>query len=320
MPNNEAFDIPIPLTIPVMKHSFLSWLRSAALLPLATLMCAAEPAVSANPFFAMDTALRDSKLKSADDQAALLKELGYAGIGASGYLSDEFMAAFERRGLKVFNTYLTLDFDSATPGVDPKLKDLIARLKGRDTALWLAIGKVSRDGMSLQPSDPAGDAIVVPRLSELADLARASGVRIALYPHTAFWVERVDDALRVVEKVKQPNVGATFNLCHWLKVEGDRDPKPVLKAALPHLFFVSINGADHGDTRTMDWNRLIQPLGTGSFEVGGLLRVLKELGYAGPVGFQGYGIQGDSREILAKTMLAWRQLFKPMAHAPEPPE
>lgn len=292
-----------------MNHPIPSCFGSAAFLLLATLICAAEPAAPANPFFAMDTALRDNTLRSsADAQATLLKELGYAGIGASGHLTDEFLAAFDRQGLKVFNTYLTLDFDSAKPGLDPKLNDLVARLKGRDTALWLAINNVSRDGARLKPSDPAGDEIVVPRVLELADLARASGVRIALYPHTAFWVERVDDALRVVGKVKQANVGATFNLCHWLKVEGDRDPKPVLKAALPHLFFVTLNGADHGDTRTMDWKRLIQPLGSGSYEVGGLLRVLKELDYSGPVGFQGFGIQGDSRGILAKTMVAWRQL------------
>lgn len=301
-----------------MKHPILSRFGSAAFLLLATLTRAAEPTAPANPFFAMDTALRDSKLRSsADAQAALLKELGYAGIGASGYLSDEYMAAFDRQGLKVFNTYLTLDFDSATPGVDPQLKDLVARLKGRDTALWLAIGKVTRDGTKLKPSDPAGDEIVVPRLSELAGLARASGVRTALYPHAAFWLERVDDALRVAGKVQQANVGATFNLCHWLKVEGDRDPKPVLKAAMPHLFFVSINGADDGDTRSMDWKRLIQPLGNGSYEVGRLLRVLKELDYSGPVGFQGYGIAGDSREILATTMAAWRQLVTPPAPAPE---
>jgi sugar phosphate isomerase/epimerase len=279
-------------------------------------MCAAAPA---NPFFAMDTALSSGKLRgSADDQAALLKDLGYAGIGASGYLSDEYLAAFERRGLKVFNTYLTLDFDSAKPGVEPQLKDLVARMKGRDTALWLAIGNVQRDGVKLKPSDPAGDDVVVPRLVELAGLARAGGVRIALYPHNAFWLERVDDALRLVGKVKLANVGATFNLCHWLKVEGDRDPKPVLKAALPHLFFVTVNGADHGDTRTMNWNRLIRPLGQGSYEVGGLLRTLKELDYSGPVGFQGYGIPGDSRQILAQTMAAWQQIGKPTEPAPGP--
>ncbi|MCU0781285.1 MAG: sugar phosphate isomerase/epimerase [Akkermansiaceae bacterium] len=296
-----------------MKHSIRSRFASAAFLLLATLISAAAPAASANPFFAMDTALRDGKLNSADDQAALLKELGYAGIGTTGYISDDALAAFERRGLKVFNTYLTLDFDASKPEVDPKLKDLIARLKGRDTALWLAIGKVSRDGAPLKPSDPAGDEVVVPRLVELADLARTSGIRIALYPHTGFWVERVDDALRLVGKVKQANVGATFNLCHWLKVEGDLDPRPVLKAALPHLFFVTVNGADRGDTRTMNWDRLIRPLGQGCYEVGGLLGILKELDYLGPVGFQGYGIQGDSRQILTQTMAAWQELGKPPA-------
>ena len=289
-----------------MKHSILWQFGGAAFLLLGSLMCAAAPA---NPFFAMNTGLSDSKLRSsADDQAALLKELGYAGIGASGYLSGEYLATFDRQGLKVFNTYLTLDFDSAKPELEAKLKDLVSRLKGRDTALWLAIANVSRGGAKLRPSDPAGDELVVPRLLELAEFARASGVRIALYPHLGSWVERVDDALRLVEKVNRPNVGATFNLCHWLKVEGDRDPKPVLKAALPHLFFVTINGADNGDTRTMNWKRLIQPLGDGSYEVGGLLRILKELNYSGPVGFQGFGIQGDSRTILGKTMAAWRQL------------
>jgi sugar phosphate isomerase/epimerase len=149
---------------------------------------------------------------------------------------------------------------------------------------------------------------VVPALRELADLATKSGVNIALYPHTWFWLERTEDALRVTRKVERPNVGASFNLCHWLKVEGDRDPKPVLKETLPVLFFVSINGADGGDTRDMIWDRLIQPLGKGSYDVAAFMKMLRELGYKGPVGFQGYGIKGDSREILSQTMNAWRDM------------
>jgi sugar phosphate isomerase/epimerase len=290
-----------------MKQNFHSQAGIAACLFLTALLCGGASAASKNPFFAMDTALRDDKVRTADDQAALLKELGYAGIGASGYLSEEFMSPFDRRGLKVFNTYLTLDFDSAKPGFDPKLTECVARLKGRDTALWLAVGSVTKDGTKLKPSDLAGDEIVVPRLQELAGLAKASGVKIALYPHTWFWVERVEDALRLARKVDRANVGATFNLCHWLKVEGDRDPKPVLQAALPHLFFVSVNGADKGDSKAMEWDRLIQPLGRGTYDVALLLRTLEELGYTGPVGFQGYGIKGDSREILTQTMGAWRR-------------
>ena len=268
---------------------------------------AASSSVPGNAFFAMDTALSDGKNRGAAEQAALLKELGYDGIGASGYVSDDFLAAFDQKALKVCNTYLTLSFDSAKPGLDPKLKEFVARLKGRSTDLWIAIGGISLDGVKLKVSATEGDDIAVRNLRELADLAQVSGVKIALYPHTWFWIERVDDALRVAKKVDRANLGATFNLCHWLKVEGDRDPKPVIKEALPHLFFVSINGADRGDTKAMEWDRLIQPLDHGSYDVAAFLRLLKELGYAGPIGFQGYGIKGDSKTILQQTMDGWEK-------------
>jgi len=100
----------------------------------------------------------------------------------------------------------------------------------------------------------------------------------------------------------------TFNLCHWLKVEGaDRDPVPVLRAALPRLMFVSISGADTGDTRTMGWDRLIQPLDAGSYDLGAFLRTLRTVGYTGAVGFQGYNIKGEPRDILARSIAAWRK-------------
>jgi len=268
-------------------------------------------AAGSNAFFAMDTALRDGQTRSATEQAALLKELGYDGFGTSGYPTPEFLAAFEQAGLKVFNTYLTLSFDSAKPGLDPALKEFVPRLKGHGTALWVAINDVKQDGVKLKPSAPAGDAIVLPALRELAALAEASEVQVVFYPHTWFWIERVEDADRLAKLVNRPNVGATFNLCHWLKVEGDRDPQPVLKEILPRLFFVSLNGADRGDTRTMDWNQLIQPLGAGSYNVAGLLKTLRELGYPGPIGFQGYGIKGDSRELLRRTMDGWRRINAP---------
>jgi sugar phosphate isomerase/epimerase len=268
-------------------------------------------AADRNAFFAMDTALRDGKARSAADQAALLKELGFDGFGTSGYPAEDFLAAFEKSGLKVFNTYITLDFDSARPGLDPKLKAFVPRLKGHGTDLWIAINGVTRNGVKLKPSAVEGDEVVGPPMRELADLAQSNGVRIAFYPHTWFWLERVEDAVRVSQTVNRTNVGATFNLCHWLKVEGDRDPKPVLKAAIPQLFFVTINGADAGDTKRMDWGKLIQPLDAGSYEVAGLLKSLRALGFRGPIGFQGYGIPGDSRENLRRTMGAWQRMNAP---------
>jgi hydroxypyruvate isomerase len=261
-----------------------------------------------NAFFAMDTALNDGKARSATDQAAMLKELGYDGFGASGYPTEDLFSAFEKERLTIFNTYLTLTFDSAKPGLDPTLKGFVPRLKSHDTALWIAIKGVTRDGKKLSPSDVAGDDVAVSLLRELADLALTNHVKIALYPHARLWLERVEDALRLAGKADRPNIGVTFNLCHWLVVEGNRDPKPVLIKAMPRLFFVSINGADNPEPGKVDWSKMIQPLDIGTYDVAGFVNSLRGLGYKGPIGFQGYGIRGDSREILRRSMTAWRRI------------
>jgi sugar phosphate isomerase/epimerase len=105
-------------------------------------------------------------------------------------------------------------------------------------------------------------------------------------------------------------VGVTFNLCHWLKLDEPSSMKRLVELAHPHLFLVTINGADpRGD----GWDRLIQPLDRGSFDVYSLLKMLKELGYAGPVGLQCYGVPGDKYENLKRSIDAWRQLSRRVA-------
>ena len=113
--------------------------------------------------------------------------------------------------------------------------------------------------------------------------------------------------VRVADKVDRPNVGVMFNLCHWLRVDKQRNYRPLLQQAMPRLWAVSINGADQFDAKP-GWGHYIQPLDRGSFDVGGLLKTLKQLGYKGPIGLQCYGIGGDAREHLARSMAAWRKL------------
>lgn len=54
--------------------------------------------------------------------------------------------------------------------------------------------------------------------------------------------------------------------------------------------------------------RPILPLGEGSYDVAAVMQKLRALGYAGPVGFQGYGIKAPPREVLTKTMAAWQRM------------
>jgi sugar phosphate isomerase/epimerase len=258
-----------------------------------------------NPFFAMDTIARGRP----ETVVPLLKSLGYDGLG--GTFGDAAMAAaLQKEALVFFNGYATLSFAEGKP-LPEDFRKKTAAMKDSGTVLWLAIAKVEKGGAAVGKSDPAGDEVVLPALRAMADELSAHGCRLALYPHTGFWMERVEDAGRLADALDRADVGVTFNLCHWLKVEGSgRDPVPVLKAVLPRLMFVTINGADGGDTKGMGWDRLIQPLGRGSYDVAGFVTSLRGLGYEGPVGFQGFGIREDPASVLKETMEAWKRMTK----------
>jgi len=259
-----------------------------------------EPA-GPNPFFALDNAATDDKHKTAKEQVAMLKELGYDGISSRGGKGLAEMAdELDKNGLRLFNVYLGVNIDSDQPAYGEELIDAIEVLKGRNAMLWLFV--LSK---KLKPSDPAGDERAKKIIREVAKIAAESKVRIALYPHHGFWVESVEDALRVAKRVDRKNVGVTFNLCHWLMVDDERNMKSLIESAMPHLFVVSINGADSGGK---DWKTLIQTLDRGTFDVREFLKTLADSGYTGPIGFQGYGIGGDAHDNLERTMNAWLTL------------
>lgn len=256
-----------------------------------------------NPFFAMDTATKDATHNTAAEQVQMLKELDYAGIGPAyagpGPLA-EMLTELNKNGLQLFAIYTGINVDPGGQAYDPTLKDAIKLLAGRNTMLWLFA-----QSKTLKSSAPEGDGRAVEILRELSAEAAQHNVRIALYPHTGFWIETTDDAVRVADKVNRPNVGVTFNLCHWLKVSRDREAKAVLEKAMPHLFVVSINGAD---TDGKDWKTLIQTLDRGTFDMRAFLEDLRDTGYTGPIGFQGYGIGGSAYDNLKCTMTAWEKV------------
>ena len=251
-----------------------------------------------NPFFAMDNGTIDAGHRTYESRAKMLRELGYAGYGGRVGDVPGILKVLDDHGLKLFNIYTGLTIDNGQ--YDPKLKAAIKALKGRETFIWLFVRS-----RKYKRSSPDGDEAAVKAIREIADLAAASGLKVALYPHTGFWVERVEDAVRVAKKVDRKNVGVTFNLCHWLRVDKEENLRPLLKLAGPHLFLVTINGADSGGK---SWQALIQTLDRGTYDVGKVLAVLKGLGYTGPIGLQGYGIGGDAHDNLTRSMAAWRRL------------
>ena len=69
---------------------------------------------------------------------------------------------------------------------------------------------------------------------------------------------------------------------------------------------VSINGTDTAAEIQAGTGNWLQPLGSGSFGMLAVLRALRDTGYEGPIGLQCYGIGGDARDHLTRSMAAWR--------------
>ncbi len=273
-----------------------------ALFPRVTAQAAAPGALT-NAFFAFCMDTHDAKKRNLEQQAAMLKELGYDGVGHL-WLDNipERLKTLDAAGLKLFQITITVNLAPDKPAYDPRLKEIMPLLKGRGVQFVLLMG-------GLKSSDPAGDPRAVEIVREIAALAKEAGAQILLYPHTNDWLERIEDAVRVADKVDRPNVGVMFNLCHWLRVSKDRDYRSRLTKAMPRLWAVSLNGADEFDDQP-GWAHYIQPLGRGSFDMKAFLKTLQELGFTGPIGLQCFGIPGDAHDHLAESMKAWRNYSK----------
>ncbi|WP_165227871.1 sugar phosphate isomerase/epimerase family protein [Aquisphaera insulae] len=255
----------------------------------------------AHAFFPFCIDWHDSKKRTMEQQAAMLRQLGFDGVGHI-WLDNvpERLRTLDAAGLRLYQITMTIDITPGKPAFDPKFKDVLNEVKGRGVQFLLIVN-------GGKPSDPATDDRVAAVVREMSDLAKGSGAELLLYPHTGNVVERIEDATRIADKVDRPDVGAMFNLCHWLRVDTSRDYRRVLERAMPRLRAVSINGADEYDPNP-GWSHYLQPLDRGNFDVGALVRTLDELGYRGTIGLQCYGIEGDVADHLARSMGAWRKM------------
>ena len=241
-----------------------------------------------------------------EEQAKLVKRLGYYGISGSGEESYfEFRKALDKVGLAIPETYISLKIDSGVPPYNPLLLELIKDSKDRGLLITFHL-----HSELYKSNKEKGDIKFAEVLTELADFAAKYNVKLGVYPHIWNYCETFSHTLKLVKMVNRPNVGAVFNLCHFLKVEGQEPMADQIKDAVPNIFMVSICGANVGDTKNMDWDKLIQPLGYGSFDTYSLVKLLKDNGYKGMFGLQCYNIKMDCEQALTQSMNTWNDYKK----------
>lgn len=265
---------------------------------------AAEGRAAPPPLYAfcVEEGVPGVKPRSIAEQAKLLRDLGFDGAAYPLWLDGQLggnLQILDQAGLQLSMVFTRVNLKDVTRPYDPRVREALSQLKGRNSTVCVLLG-------GFKPGDPQGMAPAVRILRELGDLAASCGLRISIYHHVGDWTESLPFALEVAQHTDHPDVGVNFNLCHWLKVEGDKDYRPLLRENASKIFAVTINGAKAGaDTWT---DGLIQPLDQGDFDNRPLLATLREAGYHGPIGLMCFGVPGDPREHLAHSMKAWQRL------------
>lgn len=266
-------------------------MKSSVLCLIFALSFASSNAWEIAPF---DNGLTD--FDSIEGKAQVLKELGYPGTTWRPSNTVEVLPTLDKHGLKLYATYVVLRATESECPIPEETIEEIEALKGRDTFVWLTIqGETS-------------DEIAIDAISKIAGISEANGLKVALYPHYNFKLDTVANCLRFAKAVGKDNVGLTFNLCHFLKQNDESKLEETIGSIGDKLWLVSVNGADSGDTQSMGWDQLIQPLGQGSFDTQRVFSLLDNVGYDGPILLQCYNIPQADRKHLATSMASWKSI------------
>jgi len=283
----------------------LFWIPVLLMFPM-ILFAEEAKSLQKREFFALCMDTHDEKQRSIEEQNIMLAELGFDGV-AHLWLDklEERVTSARKRNLRVTQVYFQIDM-SQNPPFDPAgLKAALPCLKGGNTQLALLMygGK---------PSDESLDDKAVGIVREIVEIAEPNEVKVVLYPHVSAWNETVADCVRIAKRFPEKQVGAMFNLCHWAAVDKSENLKKTLELAMPYLACITINGTDTPEEIQSRADRAgwLQPLDSGSFDQKKLLSLLEELDYSGPVGLQCYGIPGDAKIHLERSMKTWQAMQK----------
>lgn len=268
--------------------------------------CTAQKKELNNTFYAFNNSVRmlPNAPVGLDAQAEFIKRVGFDGFG--GHASEDYFTrrvALDKVGLKMPEIYWGIDMDSVgAVSYKEDLKEIIKDSKDRNLIVALYSNFKAFNNKKAE-----GDPLLAKGIQELADFAAEYNVKVAIYPHANNYCETIEHCVKMAKLVDRDNFGVIFNTCHLLKVEGEQGWEDKLVNAMPFIYMISLNGADSGDTQKMGWDKLIQPLGEGTFDTYKLVKLAKDNGYDGPFGLQCYNIKQDCEVALNKSINTWKE-------------
>ena len=218
----------------------------------------------------------------------------FAAAAAAGFRAVEYMSPYEHDlrdiALRLADNGLTQalfnlpagDWDAGERGL-ACLPGRIGAFRDGVAAALDAAGALGCDrlnclaGIVPDGADRAAlEATLIDNLGFAAEAASRRGVRLLIEPINdrdmpGFFLNRTDEALRLIDRVGSPNLWLQADVYHMQVMEGDLARR--LEAAAPRIAHIQI--ADNPGRR--------EP-GTGEINYGFLLPFIDRLGYAGWVG------------------------------------
>ncbi len=235
--------------------------------------------------------------------ASTMKAIGYTNVALSCTPKqfDSRVKTYRNAGIQVGAVYVGWTTDGKSSSCNIPLNTVFDRL--RDTSAIVMLHTHVAKGAK------ADEQQIAVQLKQLARQAEKAGVTVAIYPHVGFRLATLEQATRVADAIDHPSLGVCFNLCHFLKQNDARDLPAKLRAAKHRIKLVTINGAGVGDTRSMGWDKLIQPINHGDFDLKTLLDLICiQLQFKGPIFVQCYNLKAPARTILQETFDKWQHL------------
>ncbi len=196
---------------------------------------------------------------------------------------DAELDALQRHGIELTAWWFPTTLNDEARGI----LEVIAR-HGVHPQLWIMGGGAETHSAAEQAQRIDSEAA---RVRPIAEAAAKLGLKVALYNHGG-WFGEPENQLAVLARLALPNVGLVYNFHHghehldrfqalWMKMQ-------------PHLLAVNLNGmVRDGATGP----RMILPLGSGTEELG-MLRVIRDSGWSGPVGLLNHRPEMDAEVAL----------------------
>ena len=268
-----------------------------------------------NSVYAMDTYFYNSLgVYPWEARCEMLHQLGYNATYLTLWSEEawedlpKIQHAFQDFGIQVSGVYWTLDLDDRG-GANGRFLDAMKTMPAATRIELAIVGEGSFD---------VEDRRLKLWLEPMLKAADEHDLQIALYPHTGFWLDRLEYALQTARKYLQPLLGAVFCSYHWLALSDQNlhALPALLKDAAPLLRAVNLNGSSC-KTESGTRHCTIETLDRGELDNFSIAALLREIDYQGPIGFQGYGIGGDAYANLRASLGAWRSMQERLDKHPQ---